>query len=288
VTSAAPWPLVGPDAVGDIASLCRRAVATPLSPEELRRALFSPDDPAVVRFAPGTGVVATVRHGDEGFVRLLALDPEQRGRGLGHAVLEQAEDDLEGTSVVTVGADPPYFLFPGTPTTETALCALLERHRYQRDEATFNMDVDLSSLPAGPARAELARSGERDAVDAFARTHWPNWHAEVMRAFDQGGLWLAHDGAGISGFCACEVNRGATVGPVASRPDLIGTGASRQLLLAALRALRGRGLTSVEVLWVGPIVPYARVGARVGSAFFVYRRRRPADVGALGDGGGRR
>jgi hypothetical protein len=28
------------------------------------------------------------------------------------------------------------------------------------------------------------------------------------------------------------------------------------------------------VLWVGPMVPYARLGGRVGRLFFVYRRRK--------------
>jgi predicted N-acetyltransferase YhbS len=267
-------PAVGPEELDAIAELCRRAVATPLSPGELEKSLFAPDQPAVVRFDPDVGLVATVRQGDEGWIRLLAVHPARRGRGHGHALVDQAEADLDGATTITVGADPPYFLFPGVPTGETACSVLLERHHYGREETNFNMDVDLDALPDGPGQADEPDPGERDAVDAFMAAHWPNWRPEVMRAFDQGGLWLSRDEAGIAGVCACNVNRADTLGPVAARPDLIGTGTNRPLLLGTLRALRDRGHRRIEVLWVGPIVPYARAGGRVGAHFFVYRKRR--------------
>ena len=44
------------------------------------------------------------------------------------------------------------------------------------------------------------------------------------------------------------------------------------LLLQALRNLRDAGRTRIEVVWVGPIVPYARVGGTVGRVFFVYKK----------------
>lgn len=103
--------------------------------------------------------------------------------------------------------------------------------------------------------------------------HWPNWGPEVMRAFDSGTLVLRRDAAGIAGFCAYDVNRTGTLGPVAARPDLIGRGVAAPLLVGALHRLRARGHDAIEVLWVGPLVPYARLGGRVGRLFFVYRRR---------------
>ena len=87
--------------------------------------------------------------------------------------------------------------------------------------------------------------------------HWPNWKAEVLRALDKGNLLLARDDEGISAFCAFEVNRAGFLGPVAARPDLIGRGAGAPALVGALHELRARGRSSIEVTWVGPIVPYA-------------------------------
>ena len=68
------------------------------------------------------------------------------------------------------------------------------------------------------------------------------------------------------------MNRAGFLGPVAARPDLIGRGAGTPALVGALHELRARGRSSIEVTWVGPIVPYARLGGRVSSVYFVYRK----------------
>jgi mycothiol synthase len=266
-------PVVGIEELDGITDLCARSMPKPPSGSELQRTLFAPDQPAVVRYAAGVGVVAVVRDGDEGFIRLLLLDPSHRQRGLGHDLLRAAEDDLDGARVITVGADAPYFLFPGVPVEETGLCCLLERHHYSREETNYNMDISLTALPPDPKLAVEPQTGDRPQLDQWMSRHWPDWRAEVMRAFDQGSLVLGRDHEDITGFCAYDVNRSGTLGPIASRPDLMGRGVGAPLLLGALHRLRAKGHDSIEVLWVGPMVPYARMGGRVGDLFFVYRRR---------------
>ena len=266
-------PIVGPEALDQIASLCARSMTNPPSIPELRRTLFASDQPAVVRLAPGMGVVATVPGDTAGFIRLLLLDQTLRGHGLGHDLLRAAEDDLDGAAVITVGADAPYFLLPGVPVEETALCCLLERHHYGREETNYNIDIDVTDLPPDPGLALVPTATERPELEKWMDMHWPNWSAEVMRAFDQGTLLLGRDAEGIAGFCAYDVNRSGTLGPIASRPELIGKGVGAPLLVSALHRQRATGNKSVEVLWVGPMVPYARLGGRVGRMFFVYRRR---------------
>jgi GNAT superfamily N-acetyltransferase len=178
------------------------------------------------------------------------------------------------TSLVT-GADPPYFLWPGVPSTETALLCLLERRHYARAETNFNMDVDLRALPEDPGGHRLASAADRDELDAWMSTHWSNWRAEVLRALDKGNLVVARgegDDGPVTAFCAFEVNRGGGLGPVAVRPDLMGRGMGKGVLLGALHELRRRGAESVSVIWVGPVVPYAMVGGQVSDVFFVYRK----------------
>jgi hypothetical protein len=36
--------------------------------------------------------------------------------------------------------------------------------------------------------------------------------------------------------------------------------------------MRAGGRAQVEIGWVGPVVPYARVGATVGRVFFTHRK----------------
>jgi GNAT superfamily N-acetyltransferase len=259
-----------------IAALCRRALDRPPSADELRECLWAPDQPAVVRGDPDVGVVAAVPSGDgAGSVRLLVVDPVHQGRGLGTELLHAAEQDLvgtAGTAEVTVGADPPYYLFPGVETTQLPMLCLLERQHYAQVDTTFNMDVDLAAVPPPPAGPVVAAPGDIDEVDAFVSAQWPMWKGEVLRACAKGTLAIERDGSGIAAFCAWDVNRRGIVGPVAVRMDLIGKGAGVAVLLLALARLRAGGWARVEVGWVGPIVPYARVGGTVGRVFFVYRK----------------
>jgi ribosomal protein S18 acetylase RimI-like enzyme len=272
-----PLDRLGEEAVEAIADLCRRSLADPPAADEIAGALFAPDQPTNVRGDPDVGVVASVEVDGRGYVRLLVVDPAHRGQSHGHALLEAAEADLAAAAVpaVTVGADAPYFLFPGVETTETAMLALLERHHYERAEANFNMAVDLAALPPDPGGHTVATAAERDEVDDWMTAHWANWRLEVLRALDKGTLLLARDDAGISAFCAYDVNRRGLLGPVAARFNLIGKGVAAPLILGALHRMRAGGRERGEVVWVGPIVPYARVGARVSRVFFVYRRLLP-------------
>jgi GNAT superfamily N-acetyltransferase len=227
-----------------------------------------------VRGDPGVGVVATADCDDGTHVRLLAVDPGARGHGNGHALVEAAEADARaaGSRSLTVGADAPYYLWPGVPSTATALLCLFERHHYSRVEANFDMRVDLAAIPDDPGGHALATSAERDEVDGWMTAHWPNWRPEVLRALDKGNLVITRADGDISAFCAFEVNRAGFLGPIAVRPSEMGRGRGRGVLLGALHELRRRGRSSIDVAWVSPVVPYALVGGRVSNVYFVYRR----------------
>jgi GNAT superfamily N-acetyltransferase len=262
--------------VGGIAALCARALERPPTAAELAATLFAPDQPATVRGDPAVGVVATVATPEGGHIRLLAVDPSAQRNGHGTRLLEAAEADLSGgrteATTITVGADPPYYLFAGVETTQTPMLCLLERQRYFRHDANFNMDVDLSNLPPRPDEPALAGAAERDEVEVWLRTNWDNWRPEALRALDKGTLIIGRDAKGITGFCAWDVNRAGLVGPVAVRLDLLGKGAGYPLLVAALHRIRQAGHDRVEVSWVGPIRPYAAVGGTIGRVFLVFRK----------------
>ena len=268
------FPLLGHDAIEAIAALGRRSILDAPTVEELRRSLTAADQPAVVRGDPDRGVVATVTGQNRGFVRFLAVDPEHRRSGLGRALLGAAEADLRAAdaSSVTVGADAPYYLWPGIDAREMATVCLVERLRYRRVDVNLNMDVDLVSLPPDPGGWRAAGTADRAALSDWATHHWAHWHAEILRACDQDGLVIAEDRDGIMAVCAYDVNRAGFVGPVAVRPSLVGRGAGAAPLLGALHRMRHDGRARAEISWVGPIFPYARVGATLGRAFLVYRK----------------
>ncbi|MDQ1476868.1 MAG: hypothetical protein QOE62_2097 [Actinomycetota bacterium] len=265
-----------------IHDLCRRSIrcgppADELSSDELEGALFAPEQASVIRGDPAVGIVATVEWESQAYVRLLVVDPGARGRGHGHELVRAAEADARaaGHTSLQMGADAPFFLFAGAPSTEIALLCLLERHHYQRVETNYDMTIDLEHLPDDPGGHRLATATDRAELDAWATDHWPNWRNEMLRALAKSNLVVTHDDAGISAICAFEVNRAGFLGPVASRPDLIGKGAGRAGLVGALHELRRRGRDSIEVAWVGPIIPYAQLGGKVSTVYFVYRKDLP-------------
>ena len=276
ISDSEPVPELGPSALDAIAGLCARSLPDPPDRDELAAALFGVEQPAVVRGDPDRGVVATVTAPDGGdaFVRLLAVDPRVRRQGLGRRLLVAAESDAIalGRRRLTIGADAPFFLWPGVPSPSTAMLCLLEGLRYTRAETNFDMTVELDDLPKAPTTPRLAGPDDRARIDEWMATHWANWRAEVLRAVDKGNLLIDDDDRGLRAFCAFEVNRRGFLGPVAVRPDLLGHGAGRAVLLAALHELRRRGRSSVDVVWVGPVRPYARVGGRVSNVYFVYRK----------------
>ena len=268
------FPALGPDSIPAIATLGARAVLDPPSEAELRAALAASDQPATIRGDSTRGVVATVILGQRGYVRFLAVDPRHRGAGLGRALLGAAENDLRaaGATSVTIGADAPYYLWPGIDARELATVCLVERLKYERVEVNFNMDIDLHHLPDDPGGWRVATTNDRTAVEEWATNHWEWWRAEMVRAVHQGGLVLAEDSNGIAAVCAYGVNRAGLVGPVAVRPDLMGKRFGVAPLLGALHRMRAAGLTEAEIAWVGPVVPYARIGATLGRTFLVYRK----------------
>ncbi|HEV2311053.1 MAG TPA: GNAT family N-acetyltransferase [Acidimicrobiia bacterium] len=270
-----PFPTLQPSDLPAIARLCAAGLDDAPTVDDLAASLFTDGWPVTVRGDPEHGVVAScVREGGAA-LRLLVVHPAARGHGLGRALLRAAEADLGDSSSITVGADAPDYLFPGVEVTQTAMLCLLERSRYVRGEANFNMVVDLERLPAPDPEVSVAGSGESGEVDEWVTRHWPMWREEVLRCLARDRLMVARDGEGVVACCCWDGARAGWVGPVAVRPSVIGQGRGRGVLVGALHRLRAAGRHRAEIGWVGPIVPYAQtVGARIHRVFLVYRKPR--------------
>ena len=222
---------------------------------------------------PTIGVVASVPGEPDGFIRLLVVDPAHRGKGHGDTLLTAARADLAASRVITVGADAPYFLFPGVETSEIAMLCLLEKHRFTREEANFNMEVDLTRIPPDPGGPALATALDRDELADWMTVHWAHWRPEVLRALDQGTLLLARR------LRDRRVLRMEREPARLARPHREPTEPGREGNRAAAAPRRAAphprlGASTTEICWVGPIRPYAAIGGRITRMFFVYRKRR--------------
>jgi mycothiol synthase len=272
-----PLPLLDSGTLGQIAALCRRALADPPTEADLRASLFTPGFDVWVRGDADQGVVASCVRDNVAYLRLLVVDPDVRRQGFGTELLRAAEADLEPATSITVGGDAPDYLFPGVETTQVDMLCLLEHHHYTRGEANYNLLVDLDHLPPAPSEAEVTLAGAADAaeIDDWMARHWPFWRTEASRCLARDRLMVARDSDGLAAFCCWDGARTGWVGPVGVRPSLIGQGRGRGVLVAALHRIRAAGRRRAEIGWVGPIRPYARtVPSVVNRVFFVYRKQR--------------
>ena len=115
------------------------------------------------------------------------------------------------------------------------------------------MEVDLSRLPPDPGGTVLATAADRDEVAAGWTSTGPTGRPRCCAPSTRARC-SSRDDAGIAGFCAWNVNRGGLLGPIASRPDLVGKGIGRPLLLGALhRMAEAEPREPIEISWVGPI-----------------------------------
>jgi GNAT superfamily N-acetyltransferase len=283
MTSSPPSPggfrRASPADVERLAALCARASADPPDADELRLALGDDEQPAWVAGDCRTGAVVVTRGGDTGYVRLLAVDPPARRHGLGSALLAAAERELAGCAAIEAGGDVPFYLHPGVPVDDLAAMCLFEKHRFQRAGLRLNLAVDPRSVPATDTSAvRPAQSADGPAVRRFCVAHWPDYGAEAARALARGTLLIRTNATGeLTGLCAHSVSRKGWLGPVAVRPDLVGHGHGTALVTAAVEQLAAGGHTGdVVVEWVGPLRPYARLGARVHRAYAAYRKELAA------------
>lgn len=265
------------DDIVAVASLCRRSLREELTEHEIRAALHDEHQDVWLGGDSQEGVVAITRAGDDGnvgFIRLLVVDPSVRRRGIGSHLLRLVEEELCDVDEISVGADAPHYLFPGVDTRDFDLMCLLEKHRYRRKEANLNLRLTLATLQDIPSDGvALAAERDRDAVLTFAETHWPRFRDELPRALRNGTLVIAEDELGLAGFCAHSVGRRAWIGPAAVRPDLLGQGIGRSLVAGAAHDIHRLGWQDhMQIEWVGPLRPYASIGATLEATYIAYRK----------------
>lgn len=214
-----------------------------------------------------------------GHIDLLAVHPDQQGKGHGRELVRAAEEWLRAQRVTEVrfAGNPPCYAWPGIDVRYTAATCLAESLGYERYHVAWNMTADLSAglsveddLVRLAAQGVTVGSGERERVTEFAREHWnDNWAWEAANA---AGLHHAERDGKILAFAAWGA-RPAWFGPMGTAPEARGLGLGGVLLKRCLAEQRAAGQSHAQIGWVGPLRFYSRaVGARVERVFWLYRR----------------
>jgi mycothiol synthase len=237
-------------------------------------------------------VLGSVSHRDPsiGHIDLLAVDPAERRRGVGRALVSRVEGALAGLGAgdVVVAGNAPYYAWPGIDVRYTpAVCAAMAMG-FAQDQPAWNMTADLASpfdieadekrLAEAGVVVRRAQPADIEPLVEFALANWgTGWAGEISHSIgrERAGCHLALEADGtLLGFAAYGSSRPSWFGPMGTTPAARGRGIGSLLLRRCLADQRAEGYERAQIGWVGPMPFYSSaVGARVERVFFLYRKQ---------------
>lgn len=214
-----------------------------------------------------------------GAIKLLAVRPSHRRRGIGSQLLGEVERRLSAPRY-RVCESVPNYLVPGLDVRYTEALVFFERHGYAKFGECYNLRCELADRDfrrEDPPGVTIRRARAQDPIMAFLQSHFPPWRPEVetMLRNDPISLHLAFQGEELIGFAGYDGNNLGTgwFGPMGTSPDHRNTGAGGVLLARCLEDFQRQGRTSCVIPWVGPWRFYARqCGAFIERVFWRYEK----------------
>lgn len=226
-------------------------------------------------------------------VRLLAVAPAARGRGVGSQLLAACEGAARaaGATALSVLDQPGNYLAPGVDQRNQDVVAWLSRRGFVAGAPRVNLLVDLVENPrVTPARAaqaaqaaqargyQLRRASAREPqlLAAIAAQFGGAWPFEVARALalPEPGVHLAERDGQICAFAAHDGNNSGLgwFGPAGTWPAHRGQRLGEALLLACLVDVAQRA-PRCEIAWIGPEAFYQASCGVAGRRIFLPMRK---------------
>jgi GNAT superfamily N-acetyltransferase len=223
-------------------------------------------------------------------IRLFAVDPEHRRRGVASVLLRETEARLreDGHARLRIGNSAPVYFWPGVDVRYTPALVFLQENGFARSGDAVNMEVILGarSWDTAADEARLAEDGvevrrateeDRMAFREWLRAVWgPTWEHEALCSYqnDPVSAFLALRGGEIRAFAAY----GGTAfenafGPTGTDEALRGRGIGGVLFRRCMRDLAELSHATCDVNWVGPVAFYAKVaGAHIHRVFWHFEK----------------
>lgn len=199
------------------------------------------------------------------YLRLLAVDPEHRRRGIGSALFADAV--ARGARVIA--AEPGNYFTPGVCAEDIESITFFRNRGCLETGSTQNLLAEElpRELPAGVIRVDDANRGR--VLDFIEREFGRIWRFEAGR----GEIFFVEQDGAIAGFAAHAANNRALgwFGPTGVARSHRGRGLGARLLQASLADLRRMGHSEVVIPWTDAIDFYRKAcGARVAHRFVIY------------------
>ncbi|HUP60433.1 MAG TPA: GNAT family N-acetyltransferase [Thermoanaerobaculia bacterium] len=269
-----------PDDLPALRALFRRANDAPYDLERVAEEKCFGDGIAgapVARMYDDVGVAVTCGK----WLRILAVDRDARRRGIGSALLADAES--RGAHVVF--AEPGNYFTPGVLASDEGTLAFFRAHGYRETSETWNLETHIRnpvipsvvegpgwaggairvppthpgpSTTLGMTKLEPRTSNFNRELASFIERHFGAiWRFESSRAH---AIYTTEENGAITGFAAIEANnRGlGTFGPTGVAKSHRGKGLGTALLDAALAGLHDLGYTRVTIPWTDALDFYRK------------------------------
>jgi GNAT superfamily N-acetyltransferase len=231
------------------------------------------------------------------WLRLIAVEPEVRERGVGHALLEEviARARVAGVQKLRVGDQPGNYVAPGVDERNAVLLEWLEKRGFlwwgrnatRRVPHVANPLVTAArgaerDAACADAGFEVRRARREDAPEvlALAGEFLPSWAFEAEAALLRNDppavhLAFARDSGRLAAFAAHDGNnRGlGWFGPAGARPEYRGKGVGAALLVRCLLDVAATGAEHAVIAWIGPRDFYERTVGAVDDRMFVVMER---------------
>lgn len=239
-----------------------------------------------------------------GWIHALLVRSDARGRGIGSALLSQAEQALwqAGAVQIYMGKDPWHY-FPGPPQAFPDFRAWLERRGYALQYEVFDMirsynEAEPLTMPefADGAYAETLHAGDQEDLLAFFHRCFPGrWYYEALKYWELGGtgreyVGLKHEGR-IIGFCRVNDAKSPLIaqnvywapllqeelggiGPLGVDPEYRGKGYGLSLVQAGIDVQRQRGLRHIVIDWTELVDFYAKLGYQKWKGYDILGKQR--------------
>ncbi|MEK3888708.1 GNAT family N-acetyltransferase [Bacillus sp. FSL K6-3431] len=238
---------------------------------------------------------------ETGWIQVLLVDSEYRGKGIGSALLKKAETALkaDGAVKITLGSDPWHY-FPGLPSGFDKTIRWFEKRGYKHNIQVYDLishyedEVESSMPDKEDIEFMMLKMDEKEAfIDFMHRTFPGRWEYEAIQYFKKGGtgrefVVLKSKGE-ILGFCRVNDIHSPFIaqnvywsplfntplgglGPLGVDSSIRGKGYGLAIVEAGVHFLRNRGIHSIVIDWTVYIEFYGKLGYEPWQKYEAYSK----------------
>ena len=238
-----------------------------------------------------SGVIRTRDNTPVGYVKLLAVDPDFRERGIGSQLLTELESRFKekGCQKVRIMDSAPNYFMPGLDFRYTEGTCFLRKRGYIQDGENLNLladlqyfltefDEEIEKLSKNGIEVRRAFMANKDDVLKMVVSEWPGWFSEVDATFrhDPPTLFIALRDKQPVGFSAYDSNNVRTgwFGPMGVLPSERKLGIGQIVCKLCLAEIKKQGFHTSVIPWVGPVRFYSKTCNAVNDrVFWTYEKQ---------------